>query len=232
MNKILISDFDNTLYTTESDLINNINKIKQFILNGNTFIIATGRSYIDISKYTEKYKIPFKYLICNDGGTIFDNNNKLIYKKDIPYNTVIKINNYIKENNLSSLTYFDTGFDYQNYPSKTTVSIIIRDIDSEKSKIILNTILNNNNDIIGYISDNWITILEKSVTKSNGIKILSEINNYNTNNIYTIGDTINDITMVKEYTGACMIKSTNDLKKVCQKIFNSIADYIDYIEKN
>lgn len=231
MKKILVSDFDNTLYVNENDLILNISSINSFVEKGNIFIIATGRCYKDISKYTEKYNIPINYLVCNDGATIFDSNGKLIYKKDIPYNTGVQIINYLNSKNLIDKVYIDTGFDYTKDINNDFNGIIIRAFNKEESQKLLNDIINKFDDIHGYISDNWINITEKSVNKSSGIEVLCKMNNYDKNNIYTIGDTINDITMIKNYNSACMINSTNDLKEICTKSFNSVKEYIEYIEK-
>ncbi len=230
MPKILVSDFDETLYTSIKELNNNIEKIKQFINNGNIFIIATGRSYVNIFKCIEKHKIPFSYLICNDGGTIFDSDFKLIYRNDIPNDIVEKIYKYLFENNILKITYFDTGFDFIKVPSKNINSIIINDINRQKSIEVLNDITSKFPLIHGYISKFWINITSKEVTKSNGIKKILEINNYNKNDVYTIGDTINDISMIKEYNGACMNHSTKDVKEICSLTFNSVLEYIDYIE--
>jgi len=38
--------------------------------------------------------------------------------------------------------------------------------------------------------------------------------------------------MVKEYNGACMTTSTNDLKSICNKEFKNVKDYIEYINNN
>lgn len=231
MSKVLVSDFDNTLYVNDEQIIHNNKKIKEFINNGNIFIIATGRSYIDISKMILKYNIPYNYLICNDGGTIFDSNGKLLYKKDIPINIAYDIMNYIKLNNLQELTYIDTGFDYTKVIDEEVNAIIIRDINRVNSKKILQDIETKHPKIHGYISDNWINITEKTVTKANGIKYLEQYLNLNNIDIYTIGDTINDIPMIKEYNGSCMINSTDDLKQCCKNNFNSVSEYIDYIEQ-
>jgi len=231
MKKILVSDFDNTLYKNTNDLILNINAINSFVEKGNIFIIATGRCYKDISKFIIKYNIPYNYLICNDGASIFDNKGKLIYKKDIPYNTGVKIIEYLNSYNIMDKTYIDTGFDYTKDVNGDFNGIIIRAFDKENSQILLNNIINNFNDIHGYISDNWINIIEKSVNKSSGIEVLCKMNNYNKNIIYSIGDTINDIPMIKKYNGVCMANSTSDLKEICQKSFNSVREYIEYIER-
>ena len=231
MSKVLVSDFDNTLYVNDEQIIQNNKRIKKFINDGNIFIIATGRSYIDVSKMIDKYNIPYNYLICNDGGTIFDNNGKLLLKKDIPINIAYDIMNYVKLNNLEELTYIDTGFDYTKVIDEEVNAIIIKDINKIYSEKILQEIENKHSEIHGYISDNWINITEKTVTKANGIKFLEQYLNLNHNNIYTIGDTINDISMIKGYNGSCMINSTSNLKKYCQNQFDSVSEYIDYIEK-
>lgn len=231
MSKVLVSDFDNTLYVSDNGIIQNNKRIKEFINSGNLFIIATGRSYIDISKMILKYDIPYNYLICNDGGTIFDNSGKLLYKKDIPINIAYDIIDYIKINNLEELTYIDSGFDYTRVIDADVNAIIIRythNIDSER---ILNEIQNNFSQVHGYISDNWINITERTVNKANGIKYLIKYLNLNRDYIYTIGDTINDISMIQEYNGGCMINSTDDLKQHCSNYFSSVSEYIDYIEK-
>ena len=127
------------------------------------------------------------------------------------------------------VTYFDSGYDYTKDIDTEVNAIIIRTLNLSCPDKILKFITNNFQSIHGYISDNWINITEKSVTKSNGIKYLQ--NKLHLDNIYTIGDTINDIDMIKKYDGACMNNSTNDLKNICNNYFNSVAEYIDYICK-
>ena len=63
MKKIVFSDYDGTLNTGEEDMIKNIQAIQEFMNNGNLFVIATGRSYLDLKRKLESYPIPFDYLI-------------------------------------------------------------------------------------------------------------------------------------------------------------------------
>lgn len=65
MRKMLISDFDDTLYRDEESLQINIKKIKEFRDKGNLFVIATGRSFISLEAKMKRYSIPFDYLILN-----------------------------------------------------------------------------------------------------------------------------------------------------------------------
>ena len=230
MNKILVSDFDGTLYTTFDEFLYNLQEIKKFINRNNIFIIATGRNYKDIIKLTEHYNIPFQYIICNDGGTIFDKNGKLIYKRDIPVELSHNILKYIYDNDLYDLTYIDTGFDYTKDINNNVNGIIIKVVDIKKSEKILDKLLKKFDDINGYISDNWINITQKDVSKANAIKFIMEKDKIKKENIYTIGNTINDISMIKEFSGSCIKTATNDLKSVCSFCINSVGEYIRYIE--
>lgn len=232
MPKILVSDYDGTFYTNFENFFGNLEKVSKFINNGNIFIIATGRNYIDISKLTHYYKIPYTYIICNDGGLIFTGNDKLIYKNDIDGDIAQNIIQYLHNNNLFDITYIDTGFDYTKEISNNVNRIIIKDVDREQSKQLLNNIIKNYNQVTGYISDNWINITDKNVNKADAIKYLIQKFGYNKTYVYTIGNTINDVSMIKEFKGACVKNATNDLKNECNNIFDSVSDYIDYIENN
>lgn len=72
MSKIIFSDYDGTLDTSENDIAKNIEAIQKFRNNGNLFVVATGRSYLDLKRKLNLYPIPFDYLIVNHGGVILD----------------------------------------------------------------------------------------------------------------------------------------------------------------
>ena len=66
--KVLVSDFDNTLFTDDYQL--NIKKINEFVDKGNLFIIATGRNYNQLKSDIKGKNIKYSYLICEDGAKI------------------------------------------------------------------------------------------------------------------------------------------------------------------
>ena len=53
--KVLVVDYDRTLFINNSDMLNNINSINKFRENGNIFIIATGRTYNSLKKEIDKF---------------------------------------------------------------------------------------------------------------------------------------------------------------------------------
>ena len=54
--KVLVVDYDRTLFINNSDMLNNINSINKFRENGNIFIIATGRTYNSLKKEIDNFE--------------------------------------------------------------------------------------------------------------------------------------------------------------------------------
>ena len=79
MKKLLASDYDQTYYLNDSDIIRNIEKNKRWIDKGNIFAIATGRSYQDLKNKKNKYNFIFDYAILNHGATIIDKNGIKVF---------------------------------------------------------------------------------------------------------------------------------------------------------
>ena len=100
--KLLVSDYDGTFKeeNNNKNIKANIEAIKKFTKNGNIFALATGRNFTSIKSETTRYNIPYKYLICNDGSTIFNAKDELVYKYPIPENILEESLEY-----LSSLSY-------------------------------------------------------------------------------------------------------------------------------
>ena len=78
MSKIIVSDSDGTLQTSEEEIRDNIEAIQKFKEEGNLFVIATGRSYFDLKRKLDLYPIPCDYAILNHGGVIW-NGKEIIY---------------------------------------------------------------------------------------------------------------------------------------------------------
>ena len=56
MKKILVSDYDDTLFIDEEGIKENIKLLKKWMRKKNIVVIATGRSYYDMMKEIKKYK--------------------------------------------------------------------------------------------------------------------------------------------------------------------------------
>lgn len=78
MKKVIVSDYDQTFYINDQDLEKNKKAIKEFMNNGNLFIIATGRSYMDFKNKINDYNIEYDYAIINHGATTLNNKDEIM----------------------------------------------------------------------------------------------------------------------------------------------------------
>lgn len=228
--KILISDFDDTLYTL--NYLKNIEKIQEFVNNENMFIIATGRNYTQLLEDIEDYYVPYFFLICDDGAGIYSRKGEVLFKKYINKDIALDIFNILRNNREISEAYFDTGEEYLLDGSDKAIKIIGKPKDIKKSKDILNSILNKFPQVQGYISENWINIFDKEVNKATGIDFILDKYNLETNQIFVVGNNINDIPMFNKYDGFCIGNKNDDLINLSKKVCTSIEEVINDINVN
>jgi len=69
-------------------------------------------------------------------------------------------------------------------------------------------------------------VIPSGCDKSASIEYLSDTLNINPENIYTIGDSANDIGMIEKYNGACMEKSLPELLSLNKPKFSSVSDFM------
>ena len=227
--KILASDFDKTLYIEEKDkLIKNIEAIKKFIISGNLFCIITGRNYSDLKNLLNKYNIPYSYLICQDGAKIFDNMDYAINTNLIDRKVVDKVCDLLDSKDCPY--YLDDGYNTTTNRDDC-VKIVIRHDDKKQAEELAEYI-KNNIDVYLYISSKHINIINKNVNKANSLRKLAELEKLNINNIYVIGDDINDMEMLKDFKGAIMKSHTEDLDDTKKIEYNYLYEYIEELSKD
>ena len=206
---LLVTDFDGTFY--DNNYENNINFIKE--LNNIDFVIATGRNFPSLK---EDLKIKCNYYICNDGGYILDKDYNLIYRNYIDKKTVETVYSRILELGYSDYFFDNIGkFSKEIIDNVNKISVRIQNDTPDKD---IKYLLNGLKDIYAYISTNWINILSINSKKSNGIDYISQIKKYN--NIYVVGNDINDYDMLKKYNGY-FIGNSNDID------FNTINNFLE-----
>lgn len=210
---LLVSDFDDTFYDNNyEENIKFVNSLDNF-----DFVVATGRNYQSLKK---DLKVECKYYICNDGGYILDKDENIIYNNYINNESLKKIYERMKK-----LRYDDYFFDYltefgtELKPNINKLSIRIKNNTPEKD---LEYLLKDIDDVYGYISNNWINILNVESKKENAVEKIIGFNKYE--NIFTVGNEINDYGMLKKYNGYLISKQINTN-------FNTISKFIDIKKK-
>ena len=231
MKKILISDYDNTFYTTEEQLYKNIEYIKKFQEKGNIFVISTSRSWKSLKQEIDKYKIPFDYLCCNTGGTIFDNKGSSLFVGNISDSVINKVENILEKLNLNNFSITRYG-KYKEYEEKIN-EILGYKIKGNKEEIEnlrkeLKNVLNNEFEIILKNEKQYSKLFLnfKLNTKENGIEKLIKILPEVEYKIITVGDDDIDFNMLKKYDGYRMNNSSKLLTENINKTVNSIEELL------
>lgn len=213
--KVLVVDYDRTLFINNDDMLNNINSINKFRENGNIFIIATGRTYSSLKKEIDKYNIEYDYLILNHGSLVIKKDKSTLFHYKIDRNILFDITNYLSKYKPKSVMYSYYTEDTSNINNPDISKITIgfqKDIETFK-KVMMDVVKKYNNKLNIYFTQNFeIEIISKETNKSKAIDLLMKKVNFKKENIYTIGDSYTDIEMINDYNGSCMEKSIDILK--------------------
>ena len=223
--KVLISDFDDTLYVDDINILKKNIDICNKFMKENIFIIATGRNYNSIYKIIKKYNIKYNFLILLDGALVLDKDNNILDKTNLDIDIINKCINILKENNINY--YLDDGFIKTDNFKEVLKIVIPKELNENKNIIDLFK----NIDIFIYESSKHYNIVGSNVNKIYSIKKLLETKLIN-NNIYTIGDNENDYLMLKEYNSAIMKNHHKKIDELNLETYDNLYTYILELEKN
>ncbi len=230
MKKLLVSDYDDTFYINDRDILKNIKLVNENKSNF-MFVIATGRSYYDFNKKKDLYNIESKYVILNHGASIIKD-NELISNIIIDKSIIKSIINDLELD--KSLEYFAcSGLDSRvdiNNEELTKIHIKYATIYETKEKTEeLNTKYGNYINCYLVSKKYAIEIVSKKANKKDAILEIMELENINKDNVYTIGNGSTDAEMLKYFNGYAMKYSDNIIKKLNLKTLNSVSELINII---
>lgn len=244
MVKVLVSDYDKTLYLNDSDIEKNKESIKRFRKDGNIFVIATGRSYLDLKVMIDRYDLEYDFIIINHGATIIGKNGEILYNFTIDNKIIPEIKKDLKIEEYN-ITYLDCRL----LKPKDNVYFCCSDLESRldfnafnltkiavvyKDDVDINQINENINrkykDINCYhISKKSLELISKEIDKSKAIKLLADYYRLDETAIYTVGDGYSDISMIRDYNGYAMTNCVPELSEFAIKKIDSVSELIDEI---
>lgn len=248
MYKVIFCDIDKTL-TTKTGISNkNISFIKSWVQKGNLFILTSGRVISHTRNISESIGAS-SYIICNNGGIIYDyKNEKVIYKNTISKDCVVRLYNLTNKYN-ARLIFGGIKKVYTNklkYPNEEEKINEITDEVYNSIPIAQITISHENIDVIKKIikeveeikdikilnrhrllydsnfKDNgsiWIDIAPINVSKGDAVKKILEYLNLNLEESIRIGDDLNDLSMFFE----------KGLNVAVENAFDELKQKADYI---
>lgn len=253
--KVFASDYDGTIKIDQSVSEQNLQALTNWKKSGNIFGIVTGRSAESIFQEKEQYGYDLDFLICNNGGVIYDHNMQLLKCFAMDFDKALMLieeirtmdcNCFVLNNGMNrakeivNSEYED--YKYGNYSSDYTVQKII-----DEKNICQIVISLNDNDLGIKISDhinkkyagfveaypniNCVDIVPSNISKASGIAYIAKHYGYNDSDIHTMGDAFNDIPMLEAYQSATLEETFEEVKRCADVIVKDVAQYLMQLEK-
>lgn len=226
--KMLVTDFDRTLFPDHFE--ENIISINDFVDQGNILVIATGRNLKSLYDQIKEYNIKYNYLICNDGAVIYDQNLNSIFQVEIEPKLAEKIVCELKKDKNIKEVFVSDGYNLLENVSQVT-AIFGKHIKKYLAFKTLKKIVNKFDNVHGYVSTNWVAINDKKASKGMAVKYLVSKYNLAKEDVFTIGNSFNDISMNEMYQGYSVKKANYALKRVSIGKVKSVSELIKIINQ-
>ncbi len=231
--KMVVSDYDGTFFLDEKQIIKNVKKVNEFREENNLFVIATGNNFGSFQKEILKHSIKYDNLISDQGACIFDRQGNLLKYYFLDYSISKKIMDEIKNtHNEYKLCnpYTEKGILEQ----KNITKIAVEFINLQEARNFTNKINIKFGDYVHaytmiFKEKSIVEIISSDTDKNESIKYIAHKEKIFKDNIYTIGDGYNDVSMIQNFNGYCMKESVYELLKQCPNVVESVADLIEKV---
>lgn len=249
--KLLASDFDNTLWFSDHMQKKDVKAIKRFQKHRHLFGLCSGRSLEGVLRPSQKYGLNYDFYILLSGGIIYNKNKEIIFEKKIPLSIVKDIYDFVDRPNITIVN------DNQTYMMNTSKKakmrgMLIESFDEigsdeinafsfhysldeiDKVKHITFDINEKYSDYVEAFQNNQhIDLVAKGCSKGNGIAFIKDYYHLEDDDIYGIGDSWNDIPMLKSVThGYSFTYAPLEVQDFAEGIVHNLAECIGKIDKN
>ncbi len=238
--KIIASDYDGTIN------FNGISKedreaIAKFREAGNKFGVNTGRDVEMASWILHDMKGELDFLICCTGGTILDGQGNIIFERlqKIDHERHIEIFNEARKYNLGNFNISNRYTRvYADRYGKIPPQFHLVDefsqsnawfMDEASSIAFLSYLEKEHSDYMkGFRNGGAIDIPPLGSSKPTGIAEYARLVG-GADEIYTVGDNLNDIPMLEAFCGFAVSNAKDEVKAVARHQCNRVCDMIEFI---
>lgn len=236
---ILVSDYDGTFANSSENIRLNCQKIYSFLEDGNTFVLSSGRDYSSLLRQVTHYGIPYSYLATADGSYLFDRKGNSLLSHKMSHDIVSSADRLKDISNCKRLDYayereysplYRENDDISSISFVIDVSNVTREFDKEFIHLQEN---NPSYDFCtyGYGSEVYYMIKCKGMSKSSPILYLQKHLAVPKEDIFTIGDGLNDLEMIRDFNGF-VIGDNEELNSCSLKRYDAVFSLVDDISKN
>ena len=222
---LLSSDYDMTLNAFVHDLKINLELLRPFRANGNTFLLNTGRSYHSIKKEILEYNIDYDYLSCNDGNIMFDKKGNILYSSNLDislYDRLSELKRYYPIE-IKKVKFLENLLEFE---------LIIKEINKDFIDLLDSIMIECNLCYQMFKEKGYyhFYVYDNQINKTTPIEYLKKNYKFLHDYIYTTGDHYNDLEMIKNYHGYAMPWAKEEVKRVAEGV-EDVASVIKKIDR-
>lgn len=241
--KIIASDYDGTLNhhgISEADKL----AIKKFRENGNKFGLVTGRDLEQamwVISDLKRANLEVDFVLCCTGGVTLTSDGAIVKAKKqktgdylndmLKYARTLELGTFRVSNELVVCHTDPRGNVNQDFSaiSELTQANAWFYTEEDAQKFVEYVEKYHKKDISVFRNSGSIDMPPVGTSKVTGI--YDYASQFENARIYTVGDNVNDIPMIKEFDGYAVSNSKEETKKVAKHHCDRIADMIDEIMK-
>lgn len=256
--KLLASDFDHTLYFPPRGFKKkDLAAIKRWQKEGHLFGVSTGRSLFGVQWPSRHAKPHYDFYICNSGATIYDGQGELLFERTIAFETVKKViahvpaavtivtkkHTYFYHYSLKaflkrffrSICFYRLLFSIETLKQEDILALSFHFLPHQKQQAQAYTDLINEHygdQVAAYLNIIHIDLAPAHCSKGTGISFLKEYYQLDEDDLYGIGDALNDLSMLQRVKHSFTFQGSSDpVKKQARHIVDHLSSCIEFILK-
>lgn len=251
--KLLSTDLDGTLLM-DGNVVDEktLKELKEYINEGNIFMVSTGRALSEITFLKEEYNLNYDAAAILNGSIILDKDNRVISIKYIDNSIVKNLREYEEiQNKRMYIVTENTIYEYENegicndingderielqyIQGIVTINFAFgEDMDVEEIDEFVEKVKNNHKkDINIFRNKNYVDISPVGCSKGDAVEYIKEKFNIKEKDVYCIGDSWNDFSMIDvAHVGATFRYAEESLRDKADKVVENIEDFIKYVRE-
>lgn len=251
MRKFLVSDVDHTIYFLDERDVKNSKAIKEF-RKENILIACSGRGMNGIIETEAEMDIEFDHYILLNGAFIADKNKNVLKHEKINPLCLKGILEIVDKQCLGVC--INDGYNYHLVQgthdtlglesidlyldgSVSALAVAYRKKDDNFEQLLIECVDKINNEygeyVTAYKNTKYIDIVPLGCSKGQAINDLEKEWKLNHKDIFTIGDSENDITMLNnKYVSFTFNSSKDFLKEMVNHVVNEFPECLEIIKKS
>lgn len=249
MRKILLSDFDGTLYVEKRVSEADRAAIRRWRRAGHLFALATGRQWSDLARHLRNEGVEYDALLCLNGSECYDREGRQIFETSIDgallpglFELLLQGHGCARICYGSRIEHVATDLpkaqdpDDPVYPVErlrtfarfSQICAGLEDVDAAiaaRERILARY----GASVSAQINGNWLDVNAHGVRKSTGVARLLEALRLPDESAATVGDNFNDLSMLTAYRGYAVSRAPEEVRAKVGRTVDGVAQLVDML---